>query len=433
MAKSGLIIAGLSSASGKTFMTLGLLRALKNFGASIAAAKTGPDYIDPGFHEAAVGSASVNLDGYAMTPELIRHLAACQDGETLIIEGVMGLYDGQEGSALNLAKILNLPIVLVMDIRGQSETAGEVAVALKERLAKDNMNIAGIILNRCQSERHGLMVADHCRALGLTVLGTIPELPDLHMPSRHLGLVQAADLAADNALEDVLEKGARVMTSHCDLEAVIANAAPIKQDATADEAMALPGQSIAIARDAAFGFSYTHMVKGWERMGAEVAFFSPLDDQRPHDHADFIFLPGGYPELHLDKLAAAQNFKSAMIAAAEKGTAIYGECGGYMTLGRSIISKDGKTYPMLGLLDLVTSFDAPRRILGYREIERLGGAPLPQFARGHEFHFTKAVAENGAPLFHAKNKQGDDLGQLGLIAGNVSGSYAHIIAATNSA
>ena len=429
MAETGLIIAGLSSASGKTFMTLGLLRALKNYGASIGAAKTGPDYIDPGFHEAALGAASVNLDGYAMGADLIRHLAAQQDGKTLIIEGVMGLYDGQEGSALSLAKILNLPIVLVMDIRGQSETAGEVAVALKERLAKENVHIAGIILNRCQSERHGVMVADHCRHLGLTVLGTIPELPDLNMPSRHLGLVQARDLEAEDALEDILEKGARVMTSHCDLEAVITHAAPIAQNVSATEALPLPGKSIAIARDAAFGFSYSHVITGWERMGAEVTFFSPLSDEAPIEHADFIFLPGGYPELHLERLAAAITFKDGMAKAAQKGTMIYGECGGYMTLGRSIISKDGQAYPMLGLLDLVTSFDAPRRILGYRELKLEAEFPLPKSARGHEFHFTKAVAENGTPLFSAHNKQGDDLGMIGLKDGNVAGSYAHLIAA----
>ncbi len=429
MAQTGLIIAGLSSASGKTFTTLGLLRALKNYGASICAAKTGPDYIDPGFHEAAVGMSSVNLDGYAMDDDLIRHLAAQQEGQTLIIEGVMGLYDGQEGSALSLAKILKLPIVLVMDIRGQSETAGEVATALKERLAKDHVHIAGIILNRCQSERHGMMVADHCRALGLTVFGAIPELPDLHMPSRHLGLVQAADLAAENALEDVLEKGARVMTSHCDLEAVIAHAAPLDQDILAAEALPLPGKQISVARDAAFGFSYTHVIKGWQRMGAKVHFFSPLGNEAPMDDADFIFLPGGYPELHLETLAAAQNFKRGMDDAAKRGAKIYGECGGYMTLGRSIISKDGQAYPMLGLLDLVTSFDAPRRILGYRELTRVGDMPLPARARGHEFHFTKAVAENGTPLFTAINKQGDDLGSIGLIDGNIAGSYAHLIAA----
>ena len=431
MAQAGLIVAGLSSASGKTFTTLGLLRALHNYGASIGAAKTGPDYIDPGFHETALGSPSVNLDGYAMPDGLIRYLAARQDGDVLIIEGVMGLYDGQEGSALNLAKILNLPIILVMDIRGQSETAGEVATALKERLTKDNVNIAGVILNRCQSERHGIMASKHCRSLGLTVFGMIPELPDLHMPSRHLGLVQAADLAADNALEDVLEKGAKVMTSHCDLEAVIGHAAPIDQNASSQEALGLPGQSIAIAKDAAFGFSYAHVVNGWQRQGADIHYFSPLADEPPHDGADFIFLPGGYPELHLDKLAIATTFKSGMADAAGRGVKIYGECGGYMTLGRSIISKDGKAYPMLGLLDLVTSFDAPTRILGYRDITLIGDAPkhLPKRARGHEFHFTKAVAENGTPLFKAMSKQGDDLGPIGLVEGNVSGSYAHLIAA----
>jgi cobyrinic acid a,c-diamide synthase len=429
MAKTGLIIAGLSSASGKTFTTLGLLRALRNCGASVAAAKTGPDYIDPGFHEAALGRPSVNLDGYAMERDLIRHLAVHQDGDTLIIEGVMGLYDGGEGSSLNLAKILDLPVVLVMDIRGQSETAGEVAAALKERLTAEGIPLAGIILNRLQSERHGTITAEHCQNLGLAVFGAIPELPGLHMPSRHLGLVQATDLAAGGGLEDVLEKGAEVMTAHCDLEAVVASAAPINPNVHANEALALPGQKIAVARDAAFGFSYSHIIKGWQRMGAEVDFFSPVADEVPQDGADFIFLPGGYPELHLEALSAASAFKSAMVSAAKGGTRIYGECGGYMTLGRSIISKDGKTHPMLGLLDLVTSFDTPHRVLGYREVERITDFPLPKIARGHEFHYTKAVAEEGTPLFTARTMQNSDLGQIGLVAGNVAGSYAHLIAA----
>lgn len=428
MAQSGLMIGGLSSASGKTFTSLGLLRALKNSGASIAAAKTGPDYIDTSFHEAAIGKASVNLDSYAMPARLIEHLAAKQDGETLLIEGVMGLYDGQEGSTLSLAKILNLPIVLVMDIRGQSETAGEIAAALSEKLEKNNMKIAGVILNRCQSDRHGQAVADHCRHLGLSVFGIIPELPDLNMPSRHLGLVQATDLKANNVLEGILEKGAEVMTKHCDLESLLTQASPISQETASQEALPLPGQSIAIAIDDAFSFIYSHIIQGWQRLGASVQFFSPLADEPPPPGADFIFLTGGYPELHLKTLANASQFKSAMLEAANRGVKIYGECGGYMVLGKNIISRDGKDFPMLGLLDVVTSFAAPKRILGYRDLTLIGNAPLPKYARGHEFHFTKAVVENGTPLFEAKTKHGDNLGQIGLIKDNVSGSYAHLIA-----
>jgi cobyrinic acid a,c-diamide synthase len=317
-----------------------------------------------------------------------------------------------------------------MDIRGQAETAAELAAALKARLQDDGITLAGIILNRSQSPRHGEIIRARCHELGVTVLGIIPEIPEINMPSRHLGLVQAADFATPE-LDRLLDQASAMVSAGIDLKQLAQIAQPLAKPSSATEAIPPIGQRIALAHDAAFGFSYTHLIEGWRRMGAEVTLFSPLANEAPRDDADFIFLPGGYPELHLSTLAAARNFKSALCSAAERNIPIYGECGGYMVLGKEVIGSDGESYPMLGLLNLISSFATPKRVLGYRRLELLSPAPfnLPASAFGHEFHFTQATHEAGEPLFSASDKSGADLGMIGLKSGSVAGSYAHLIAA----
>ena len=445
MARSGVIIAGLSSSSGKTLTSLGLLRALKQQGYDVSAAKTGPDYIDPSFHHSALNighddnhpnsrNASVNLDGFAMPPEMLRHLAQQQSGDLLIIEGVMGLYDGGAGSAVTLAQHLGLPIILVMDCRGQAETSAEIAAALKHRLDAEGVDLAGVILNRISTKRHGDGIKTHCHELGVPILGALPNASDIDMPSRHLGLVQAFDLAATGRLNHLLNQAASMMTENLDLDAIVNAAAAIIPSKTPFEALreALPppGQKIAVAYDAAFGFAYHHLLEGWRRQGAEVKTFSPLADDAPWSDADFIFLPGGYPELHLETLTNAGKFQQGMHNAAKNHVPIYGECGGYMVLGQGIIDQDNQTVPMLGLLDLVTSFAAPKRVLGYRKLrQRHHALPFwPEVFYGHEFHFTQATHAKGEALFDAEDKSGKPIGPMGLVNGQVAGSYAHIIA-----
>ena len=441
MARSGVIIAGLSSSSGKTLTSLGLLRALKQQGHDIAAAKTGPDYIDPGFHHAALKSGlgdthapkettSVNLDGFAMPPEMLRHLAEQQSGDLLIIEGVMGLYDGGAGSAVTLATHLGLPIILVMDCRGQAETSAEIAAALKHRLASDGVDLAGVILNRISTPRHGDGIKARCHELGIPVLGALPNVAEINMPSRHLGLVQSFDLAAAGQLNFLLDQAASLMTENLDLDAILSASSPLITSKSPYEALPPPGQKIAVAYDAAFGFAYHHLLEGWRRQGAEVASFSPLADEAPQADADFIFLPGGYPELHLEPLTQAKTFQHGMRHAAKKQVQIYGECGGYMVLGHGITDQDGETVPMLGLLDLVTSFAAPKRVLGYRKLHQRHHA-LPFWSDllyGHEFHFTQATKAEGEALFDAEDKSGQSIGPMGLVKDHIAGSYAHIIA-----
>ena len=254
----------------------------------------------------------------------------------------------------------------------------------------------------------------------------------MKVPSRHLGLVQAADLAAEGELEPRIEAAAGRIEVSLDLDAIIAAAGPL-QAAAPVKRLPPPGQHIAVADDVAFGFAYTHMLEGWRAAGAWITPFSPLADAGPAPDADFIFLPGGYPELHLPALTNAGRFHDSLRAAASRGVRIYGECGGFMTLGEAIIDADGTSYPMTGILRLVTSLAARKLHLGYR-----GLTPLTDFwpglgpVTGHEFHYTTAITAEGDPLFQVRNAAGADisadLGTAGLMNGSACGSYSHIIA-----
>ncbi|XDZ65135.1 cobyrinate a,c-diamide synthase [Alphaproteobacteria bacterium LSUCC0684] len=428
--QNGLMIAGLSSGSGKTLISLGLMRALKKRGVDIRGAKAGPDYIDPGFHRVALGRDSVNLDPFAMAPPLLSALAAGQGGEFLMIEGVMGIHDGGNASSAALARALGVPIVLVMDISGQAETAAAVAAGIRDSLKPMGVALAGVIFNRCRSPRHRDMAASALLETGMALFGAVMEDKGMSVPSRHLGLVQAEDL---NGAETIIRTAAEVMADQVDLDRIIAAGRPLRRDAenggNPGIAIPPPGQRIAVARDRAFGFAYPHLLAGWQRAGAEVTPFSPLADETLPMGSDFVFLPGGYPELHLPELAAAKGFMESLRKAARKNIPIYGECGGYMVLGRSIIDADGTAVPMAGLLDCETSFARRRLSLGYRRLERLGGIPLPSHATAHEFHYTTAISEKGAPAFAARDRDNNDLGTMGLQKGSVFGSYAHLIAA----
>ena len=449
MAQRGLVIAGLSSGSGKTTITLGLLRALtRQYGSVpplsdapvIGAAKTGPDYIDCAFLGAACHTTAINLDSYAMPPDMIIDLAARQPCETLIVEGVMGLFDGTvagRGSTAELAQTLGLPVILVIDARHQAQTAAAIAAGLGAQLSRAGSpcHLAGVILNRIASPRHLTLIADALAEHKIRLFGHLPPCPDITVPSRHLGLVQAGDLAATGDLEGIIDAAADLIETHIDCTALYDAAGPLphpKPNHVPPSFLPIPGQNIAIAYDPAFGFAYAHTLEHWREAGATIHPFSPLNDEAPHSGADFIFLPGGYPELHLPVLSSAQRFRSTMQQAAARGTAIYGECGGYMTLGQRIIDANGTAFEMLGLLDLETSFAKRKLHLGYRQLTPTGHAAWPpQNATpliGHEFHYTQAISERGTPLFTARDAFDKELGQIGLVQGSVSGSYAHLIA-----
>ena len=409
------LISAPASGSGKTTVTLGLLRAFTRAGRSLRGAKSGPDYIDPRFHEAACGQPCVNLDAWAMTPDRIRALAG---GATpLIIEGAMGLFDGAppdgKGASADLARLLDLPVILVIDA---GRMAGSVAALASGFMRHDpSVRVAGVILNNVGSPRHEAMLR---RALaGITVFGAIPRDGAISQPSRHLGLVQAQERPD---LEDFLEAAADLVAANCDLESLGAMLGPCP--ATRAAPITPPAGSIAVARDAAFAFSYPHLLDGWHAAGANLRFFSPLADEAA-PQADLIYLPGGYPELHAGRLAANSRFLESLRTTA---TPVYGECGGYMVLGDALTDAEGVTHAMAGLLPLETSFASRKLHLGYREMTATDG-PFRGAWKGHEFHYATTIRASGTPLFQIKDAEGNALPPMGLISGRVSGSFAHLI------
>ncbi len=441
---AGLIIAAPASGSGKTVFTLGLLHLLSRSGVSIASAKAGPDYIDPAFHAAATSSICRNLDQWAMRPSMLLDAAfeLGADGAMVICEGVMGLFDGavqEQGSTADLSEMTGWPIVLVIDAGAQGASAGAVLRGFATH--RPGLEIAGVVFNRIGGDKHrGILAAAAAAAAPqIPVLGFIPRNEELNLPSRHLGLIQAGEY---RNLELLLEAAANEVELHVDVEKLLSLAKPLTGRARAAKAGAPSpirplGQNIAIAEDEAFTFRYPLIVEGWQRQGARISFFSPLDDVPPPEDADAVYLPGGYPELHGFRLATSTTFMDGLRAAAARGATIFGECGGYMVLGKGMIDADGQRHVMSGLLSLETSFAEPRLHLGYRDLEldagaALGsgnvlGAPGARF-RGHEFHYATVLKESpGAPLFQCRDAKGEDLGLAGLADGRIMGSFVHLI------
>ena len=431
MAQRGIVVAGLNSQSGKTTLTLGLLRALAQAGHDIAAAKSGPDYIDCALLSAACAVPAVNLDAQAMSEDTLRHLATRQPGSFLVVEGAMGLFDGADnegGSTASLAKILGLPIVLVIDVRHQAQTAAAIAAGFAAQLP-DKSPLAGVVLNHVASPRHEALVAAALAEREMTLFGALPADAGVVIPSRHLGLVQAGELQETGKLEPVISAAAKLVASHINVDAIVQAAKPVSAPGNTPPSPPPPGQRIAIARDAAFSFCYEHTLMWWHEGGAEILPFSPLGDEGPDAEADFVFLPGGYPELHLERLAGASRFMKGLRDAAARGVRIYGECGGYMVLGKSIIDENGTSFAMAGLLDLETSFAKRRLHLGYRRLSaRHEFWPAMRESTGHEFHYTTALREKGDPLFEVADTVGAKLAPVGLVSGSVCGSYMHVIA-----
>ncbi len=436
----GLLVAAPRSGSGKTLVTLAILSALRRRGLRLRAAKSGPDYIDPGFHAACLGAPCVNLDSWAMPPALLAALAggtlhAARDQELLLVEASMGLFDGvasaqgRQGRAADLAARFGLPVLLVLDVSGQSQSAA--AVARGFALHDPAVRVAGVVLNRAGSVRHRDAARQAIEQAGLPVLGCLMRDAALSLPERHLGLVQAR---APAARDGVLAALAARAEACLDLDAIAALAAPLPGPAT-PAAPALPpfGQRIALARDDAFSVLYPHVVQGWREAGAEIVPFSPLADQSPSEDCDCCWLPGGYPELHAGRLAASPHFLAGLRRFAETRP-VHGECGGYMVLGRAIEDAAGVVHAMAGLLGHATSFARRRLVLGYREAcltATTGFGPAGTVLRGHEFHYASlSDAGSDAPLATLRDAAGAELGAAGGRRGRTSGSFFHAIASS---
>jgi cobyrinic acid a,c-diamide synthase len=432
----GLILAAPSSGSGKTLATLSLLSLLKARGVSVIGCKAGPDYIDPEFHAAATEKPCFNLDVWAMRRTSLEMLLARQAarGELVIIEGVMGLFDGipgrssrDNGSTAELARTLDLPILLVMNAKGMGATATAI---LQGMVAHDpTLKFAGVVFNQVGGPGHRDILELAAREAGLKALGYLPRVSALSVPERHLGLVQAREHAG---LADFFAAARTAFGDGFDLDGIVASAGTIGAPASPSQPMLPPlGQRIALADDAAFAFSYPWHLEVWRGAGAEILPFSPLDDAAPDATADAVFLPGGYPELHAGRLAGNTRFLDGLRAAARRGATIYGECGGYMALGQGLTDAAGIRHAMAGLLPVETSFAARRLHLGYRSARLLADAPLGRqgtVIRGHEFHYATILAEGDSPaLFQAADARGRDLGPVGRRMGTVMGSFMHLI------
>ena len=431
----GLMISAPSSGTGKTTVMLGLLRAFSEDGLTVQPYKSGPDYIDPAFHLAAAKRASFNLDTWAMDDTLLNAVASQAAGADICIgEGSMGLYDGVAtrgqtafGTSAETAKRMGWPVILVVDVGGQAQSAAATALGFK------NFDLvvpfAGVILNRVASPRHERLTRLGMEKAGIKVLGSLPRRGDLSLPERHLGLIQAVE---HPDLEAAIAGYATFLRENVDL-AAIKSAAMSGPAPTAQPLPTPPAQRIALARDAAFSFTYPHLLTGWRNAGAEILPFSPLNDEAPDADADLVWLPGGYPELHGGVLAAAATYRAGLRKHAETKP-VHGECGGYMALGEALIDKQGYRHQMAGLLGLVTSYEKRKFHLGYRRA--VLQSAMPGFAagdalRGHEFHYTTILDEPDAPLAQVFDADGNPVPETGSIKGNVTGSFFHLITGEN--
>ena len=410
---------------------LGLLRAFADRGLRVQPFKSGPDYIDPAFHRAAARRPSFNLDSWAMGEGLLSAVTAqAGDADLCVGEGSMGLFDGVAtrgqsgfGSSAETAALMGWPVVLVVDAGGQAQSAA--ATALGFQTYDPALPFAGVILNRVASPRHERLARLGMERAGIRVLGVLPRRGDLTLPERHLGLIQAVE---HPDLEAAIVDYAGFLREHVDLDAIESLAV----GRSAGQGGSLPGppaQRIALAQDAAFSFTYPHLLEGWRAAGAEILPFSPLADEAPDPDADLVWLPGGYPELHAGTLAAAHTFLAGLRTHAESRP-VHGECGGYMALGEVLVDKDGHEHRMAGLLGLKTSYAKRKFHLGYRRATLR--APMPGFEvgaslRGHEFHYTTILDEPDAPLADVMDADGNPVPETGSRRGQVTGTFFHLI------
>jgi cobyrinic acid a,c-diamide synthase len=435
------LLAGTHSSVGKTTVTVGLLAALRRLGLQVAPFKAGPDYIDPTLHGQAAGRPSRNLDAWLLpAPALLGILRrGTRPGEIAVIEGVMGLFDGigsaQEGSTAAVARTIDSPVLLVLDVAGMSTTAA--AIVLGCQRMQPGVRLAGVILNRVGSQEHADATAAAIRnATGLPTLGHLPDAPMLSVPERHLGLVPATEAALSEATIAGL---ADLVLERFDLAAIraIADSASslsIEPRQAVESVVADGGQvRIGVAQDRAFGFYYADTFDLLAELGAEVVPFSPLDDEHLPPALDGLYLGGGFPELYAREIAANGGMRGDLERVARRAAPIYAECGGLMALGRELVTFEGEHFAGFGLLPLVSRMERARLTIGYREVEAVQSSALleqGQRVRGHEFHWSVADAPPAALAAYRVLPSGP---LEGYRVGSILGSYVHLSFAADPA
>lgn len=429
---SAFVVAGTHSGVGKTSLTLGLIGALRRRGLTVQPYKVGPDFIDPLHHRAASGRDSVNLDGWMLDSVTNRasFARASADADVAVVEGVMGLFDGSEGrtdrgSAAELAKLLDLPVVLLVDAWAMARSAAAVVHGFAT--FDPAVRLAGVVLNRVGGPGHTALIRDALDGR-VPLLGALPQTPEVTIAERHLGLH-----LPDESRAEVRERLADLVEQAIDVDALLA--------ATRKERPAVPialGAAIArmgppacrarigVARDEAFCFIYADNLRLLEEAGAEIVEWSPLTNSLPSG-LDAVYLPGGYPELYAERLAENRAARNGLRDFAQAGGTVYAECGGLMYLGEAI-EVDGRRFPASGVLPYTTRLPAGLTI-AYVEVRTLGGIFGPgRSARGHLFHHSELVAEPGPSLERAlelRTVRGE-VSREGFAAGNVLATYAHL-------
>lgn len=424
----GILISGLSSNSGKTIITASILRILYNRGINVRGFKVGPDYIDTAYHEIATNKKAYNIDMWSMRDSTINDIFNI-DGDFGIVEGVMGLFDGAAdgtASSASIALKYDLPIVLIIDAFGQSQSV--CAIIKGFNIFDENVKIAGVIFTRIGSIKHEKLLDNAMQKYlpDIKVFGYIYRNDKFEIDNRHLGLVQACE---NSGLSKKFDELASIVEKSLDINAIINIAHDIKlTDDDVDYIKPL-GKKIAVASDKAFNFKYNHIIRAWEKMGSKIYYFSPLNDEEPNIECDALFLPGGYPELFLEQISSNYNFINSVRKFHSDGKIIYGECGGYMVMGKYITGKCGKQFEMLNIFNMATSFGIRKLQLSYCDIlvEQNCVFPKGTKLRGHEFHYSVEIENNEKPLFEVSDVLGISTNKVGCINNNSFGSYIHII------
>lgn len=414
-----LLIAGTHSGVGKTTVTMGLMAALRARGLKVQPFKVGPDFIDPSHHSAICGRTSRNLDPFMMGEEGVRRSfsSALEGADVAIVEGAMGIFDGMDGteigSSAQVAKILGLPVLLVINVHGMSRSAAALEMGFAEY--DQDVRLAGTILNQVGSERHLAMLKS---CLHKPIYAALPREREMEMKSRHLGLVMGFEKEHDvTALAAWLEK-------HAAIDEILSLSAPACSAGT-EKPLGQRSVRIGIAKDEAFCFYYYDNLRELERQGAELIYFSPLDDDLPD--VDGLYIGGGYPELHADRLESSPA-RRQIKRASEDGMPIYGECGGLMYLGRAIEMETG-SFQMVGALPGYTIMTKRLAALGYAQAEVVGENPIAgmgKILRGHEFHYSRFSCDRDAHFaFRLGRGKGIQEGWDGLMEHNTVGGYLH--------
>lgn len=436
-----IIIAAPHSGSGKTTITVGIMECFRRRGLTVAPFKVGPDFIDPGYHRLVTGLPSANLDGWICPPEFVRASFAhhALNADMAIIEGVMGLFDGfggiaDEGSTAQVARLTGAPVILVVDARGLARSAAAILKGFAE--FDPSVRVAGVIFNNVAGDSHERILREAvAQALPeLKVFGCIPRDDGLHIPARHLGLFTAEEHPlSDEFLDHLVE----VIRDRVDLGLLWGAANPL--DAPVPRAEPIPCRTLAgpvrlaVARDEAFCFVYEDNLCLLRRAGAEIVTFSPLRDERLPDDVAGVYLPGGYPEVFADALAANNRMKESLARAVDEGMPVYAECGGFIYLTRGVTDGAGEPeslHEFVGIFPVTTRMLPRRKALGYREVELAVDTiigPAGTQARGHEFHYSE-MEEMPADVERAyRVRRGPvDLGMEGYLYRNCLASYVHL-------